>query len=115
MRKARTFIVVLLALAMVFVPMAASMAAPASAKMTMTASADCDHQFGGHALPQKVPSADDHCLAMANCALCFITLTAVDRNAPMHELGMDTPIDSRHPSGPSLSWQAAPPLRPPRV
>src|SRR3974390_3265809 len=77
MRTFRTFIAVLLALSVMFLPRAASMAAPAPQAAAQTAVVDCDHHQHGHASHQKSPPANDHCLALVNCGLCCVTLTGV--------------------------------------
>jgi len=115
MRTFRTFIAVLLALSVVFLPMAASMAAPAPQAAAQTAVVDCDHHQHGRALPQKAPPANDHCLAMVDCGLCCVTLTGVGVVLLSQDAGMGAALEPLRLSGPSLSWLTAPPLRPPRV
>jgi len=115
MRTFRTFIAVLLALSVVFLPMAASMAAPAPQAATQTGGIDCDHHQHGRALPQKAPPANDHCLAMVDCGLCCVTLTGVGVVLLSQDAGMGTAIEPLRLRGPSLSWLTAPPFRPPRV
>jgi hypothetical protein len=118
MRKARTFIAVLLALAVVVVPTAASMAVPAPQAATAAAPAamvDCEHHQHGNTLPQKAPPAADHCLVMVNCGLCCVTLSGIGVVPLSHDIGMGTALEAVRLSGPSLSWLTTPPLRPPRV
>jgi hypothetical protein len=115
MRRARTFIAVLLALSVALLPMAASMAAPAAPQAAADASVDCDHHQHGHALPQKAPPVSDHCLFMASCGLCYVTLTGIGVAEPVHYAVISFALDPVYLSGPPPSWAMAAPFRPPRA
>jgi hypothetical protein len=115
MRAARTFMAVLLALSVALLPMAASMAAPAAPQPAAAASVDCDHHQHGHALPQKAPPVSDHCLVMASCGLCCVTLTGIGIAEPVQYSRIAATLDPEHLSGPPPSWAMAAPFRPPRA